>query len=226
MKDFENPRRDNPHHLRTPVPGMVGAWNGKSIPSFYNGVTFRSRTEARWAVFMDQLGVRWMYEHEGFELPSGRYVPDFWLPQMGRYLEIKPSCFVPFAIRDGQFRDSEEVVRMQELVAHTKRELVLFLGSPGEQGPALNGSPYGSASGHETGIIFTWGGPPDDDGIGGVGSDFPYLWCRCPVCHRVGIEFDGRGGRVDSCATTDKDYSYDDPEILVAYKTSECWRFQ
>lgn len=50
----------------------------KAIETIYNGYRFRSRLEARWAVFFDALGVKYEYEPEGFELPSGkRYLPDF-----------------------------------------------------------------------------------------------------------------------------------------------------
>lgn len=50
----------------------------KSIETIYNGYRFRSRLEARWAVFLDSLGVKYEYEPEGFELPDGtRYLPDF-----------------------------------------------------------------------------------------------------------------------------------------------------
>ena len=52
---------------------------------------FRSRLEARWAVFFDALGIRWLYEPEAFELPSGaRYLPDFYLPDLKRWVEVKP----------------------------------------------------------------------------------------------------------------------------------------
>ena len=49
----------------------------KAIPTRYAGCFFRSRLEARWAVFFSTLGLKWEYEPEGFELPSGRYLPDF-----------------------------------------------------------------------------------------------------------------------------------------------------
>ena len=46
--------------------------------------------EARWAVFFDALGVKWEYEKEGFELEDGtRYLPDFWLPERGVWVEVK-----------------------------------------------------------------------------------------------------------------------------------------
>lgn len=61
----------------------------KAIETRYAGYRFRSRLEARWAVFFDTLGEPWEYEKEGFELPSGRYLPDFWLPGLGCWFEVK-----------------------------------------------------------------------------------------------------------------------------------------
>ncbi len=50
----------------------------KPIETEYKGYRFRSRLEARWAVFFETLGVEWEYEPEGFQLPSGTcYLPDF-----------------------------------------------------------------------------------------------------------------------------------------------------
>ena len=52
----------------------------KAIQTEYNGIKFRSRLEARWAVFFDAVGVTWEYEPEGFEFSNGiRYLPDFLL---------------------------------------------------------------------------------------------------------------------------------------------------
>jgi hypothetical protein len=64
------------------------------IPTRYKGYHFRSRLEARWAVFFDALGLKWQYEVEGFTLPSGtRYLPDFCVQGPGGYrywYEVKP----------------------------------------------------------------------------------------------------------------------------------------
>lgn len=63
----------------------------KAIETSYKGYRFRSRLEARWAVFFDALGVPYEYEKEGFDLgAAGRYLPDFWLPKQRTWLEIKP----------------------------------------------------------------------------------------------------------------------------------------
>lgn len=59
----------------------------KAIQTRYKGYNFRSRLEARWAVFLDDLGVSWCYEPEGFELPDGpRYLPDFHINDQGVYV--------------------------------------------------------------------------------------------------------------------------------------------
>lgn len=67
-----------------------------AIPTEYKGYRFRSRLEARWAVFFDACEVKWEYEPEGFKLPNGQlYLPDFLLHGCaGRspsdlYIEVK-----------------------------------------------------------------------------------------------------------------------------------------
>lgn len=66
----------------------------KPIETTWNGYRFRSRLEARWAVFFEYIGLKWEYEPEGFELKSGtRYLPDFRVktPQGGDiWYEVKP----------------------------------------------------------------------------------------------------------------------------------------
>jgi len=65
-------------------------------PTTYRDQDFRSRLEARWAVFLDwnPLVDSWNYEPEGFRLdgPDWTYLPDF-LVKVGPfmfYLEVKP----------------------------------------------------------------------------------------------------------------------------------------
>jgi len=62
----------------------------KVIQTRYNGYRFRSRLEARWAVLLDTLGLQWEYEPQGFVLGADAYLPDFWLPVMQVWLEVKP----------------------------------------------------------------------------------------------------------------------------------------
>ena len=45
----------------------------RAIETLYHGCRFRSRLEARWAVFLTYARVIYQYEVEGFHLPSGNY---------------------------------------------------------------------------------------------------------------------------------------------------------
>lgn len=68
----------------------MNAMSIKPIETRYNGYRFRSRLEARWAVFFDAVGMPYEYEPEGFVLDDGTtYLPDFYLPWFNAYVEIK-----------------------------------------------------------------------------------------------------------------------------------------
>jgi hypothetical protein len=62
----------------------------KPISTFYKGYRFRSRLEARWAIFFEALGADWVYEQEGFDLSGIWYLPDFWIADWNAWIEIKP----------------------------------------------------------------------------------------------------------------------------------------
>lgn len=101
----------------------------KVILTVYHDTTFRSRTEARWAVFFDVLKIKWEYEKEGYELDCGRYLPDFWLPytenykckyiHAGEWIEIK-----------GQYPSKKEIKKMLSLSRATKHSGNIFSGPP------------------------------------------------------------------------------------------------
>ena len=101
----------------------------KAIETRYKGYRFRSRLEARWAVFFDALGIEWQYEPEGFELPDGtRYLPDFWLPWThpshpgsGFWVEIK-------AVKP----TASESVKAHLLAILSGHSVLLFPGAPGD----------------------------------------------------------------------------------------------
>lgn len=66
----------------------------KAIETEYNGYRFRSRLEARWAVFFDAMGIKYEYEPEGYEYWDGefKWLPDFRLPEEnGLLVEVKGS---------------------------------------------------------------------------------------------------------------------------------------
>jgi len=59
------------------------------VPTTYKGIIFRSRLEARWAVFMDRI--QWDWQYEPIDL-SG-YIPDFIVhfKRAKLLLEVKPA---------------------------------------------------------------------------------------------------------------------------------------
>jgi len=61
----------------------------KAIPTRYNDTLFRSLLEARYAKALDNYGIEWVYEIQGYEYGGIRYLPDFYLPSMNMLLEIK-----------------------------------------------------------------------------------------------------------------------------------------
>jgi hypothetical protein len=76
-------------------------------PTFYKGFTFRSRLEARWAIAMDEMKVRWEYEPEGLQIDRYTkfgYLPDFYLPELDCFAEVKGSL------------NSQETIRLMEIV--------------------------------------------------------------------------------------------------------------
>lgn len=95
----------------------------KAIETVYNGYRFRSRLEARRAVFFDTLGVKYEYEPEGYVLPDGTcYLPDFYLPIGGGiYLEVK-----------GKKPTSEEYKKAELLGVGLDKPIVIAVGLPGE----------------------------------------------------------------------------------------------
>jgi len=63
----------------------------KPIETRAYGCRFRSRLEARWAVAFTEARIAWQYEPQGFDLgDAGLYLPDFWLPQVSMWAEVKP----------------------------------------------------------------------------------------------------------------------------------------
>ncbi|NJN66145.1 MAG: hypothetical protein HC884_05235 [Chloroflexaceae bacterium] len=87
------------------------------LETVYNHYRFRSRTEARWAVFFDVASVPYRYEYEGFDLDGTWYLPDFWLPEHRCWFEVK-----------GQRPTTAEQDRAQQLAIATGQAVLIFGG--------------------------------------------------------------------------------------------------
>lgn len=159
----------------------------RPIETEYKGYRFRSRLEARWAVFFDALDVRYEYELEGFEMPGGiRYLPDFYLPDVdgGIYVEVKGD------MNDYDYR------KVEAFWEYSETPLYVVGGIP-DQDDLDNDDIYGYVDKHDRCFGYGYKGF----------WDWPYLFCVCPACGKVGVAFDGRGWRV--CGTRHKEKDLD-----------------
>ncbi len=95
-------------------------YNIKAIPQIYNGVQFRSRLEASWAAFFDQLS--WKWEYEPFDL-------DGWLPDFKISAPIDRSSSLLVEIKPYDFSSDEKDVRdISEKIFHAHQDETLLLG--------------------------------------------------------------------------------------------------
>lgn len=94
----------------------------KAIETQYKGYRFRSRLEARWAVFFDALGITWEYEKEGYDLGAiGWYLPDFQIFN-DLWIEIK-----------GKSPTQREINVACALAVAGNGAVILVSGTPGEE---------------------------------------------------------------------------------------------
>ena len=113
----------------------------KAIETEYAGVRFRSRLEARWAVFFDTVGIQWEYEPEAFRLSDGSgYLPDFRL--------LEPSCIQGMPFFTEVKPEGDAFVKARQASREMGREFILLAGPPTEGiGARLTRHPEG----HECG---------------------------------------------------------------------------
>lgn len=106
--------------------------NLKPIETRYGNYRFRSRTEAKWAVFWDALGLRWEYEVEGYDLGNGlRYLPDFYIHDWKRYVEIKPDLM----------SEADEAAR-NERARYDAIKILAFCNAANARALLIFGAPY------------------------------------------------------------------------------------
>lgn len=96
-----------------------------AIETQYAGYRFRSRLEARWAVFFDTLGIRWEYEPQGYVIDGTPYLPDFVL-----HLPDKRTVFAEIKHADTDEHEGEHVDLCRTLARESDRNVLLLIGPP------------------------------------------------------------------------------------------------
>lgn len=62
----------------------------KAVPTLFRGIEFKSRLEARFAKLLTDAEFGFIYEPARWE---GGYMPDFLIPELRLYVEVKPRAF-------------------------------------------------------------------------------------------------------------------------------------
>lgn len=130
-----------------------------NIKTPYGNRFFRSRIEAQHAALLDGLGVRFHYEPRSFDLGDCRYTPDFYLPNLGAFLEIKAGNFSAF-----------HLAKIRRLCEVTRQRVFLF------------GEPDGM---REKGDKCAYGAILQPDG--GIQEDCLFAWGTCTECGQADI---------------------------------------
>jgi hypothetical protein len=170
----------------------------QAIQTFYDGQHYRSRLEARWAVFFNAMRIHYQYEPEGFNLHGTFYLPDFYLPTQKYFFEVKG----PFTDNNGE----EKAIRL----ANASDQVVYLFGEIPKIDKQITGS----------GLAFYPGGIMDAGYLwcmkkccGKVGIQYHGRSGRIECdCH--------------DRDTTDRESTYDHGSILMAYAAARCHRFE
>lgn len=89
-------------------------------PVYHNGNLFRSSTEYQWALVFEALHIHYLYELRSFDTEHGRYLPDFYLPNLKVWIEIK-----------GMPPTDIELKKCQAVHSHTGEPVLVLSGRPG-----------------------------------------------------------------------------------------------
>ncbi|MBA2684153.1 MAG: hypothetical protein H0U66_06660 [Gemmatimonadaceae bacterium] len=129
--------------LAPPAPYALPSEGLTALETEYHQTRFRSRLEAHWAVYFDHCGIAWDYEPQGYDLGGVWYLPDFWLPQVGMWAEVKPVSL-----------NEREMEKAQRLATASHRAVLLLVGPPaaityGSREPDLTEEDYCVSNYHD-----------------------------------------------------------------------------
>jgi len=171
----------------------------KAIETKYNGCFFRSRLEARWAVWFDAMKIKWVYEQQGWDIDGERYLPDFRLPEDDVFVEIKPT--------DISDQDQQRVERLIRKFENNNESLWLIQGLPAD-------GKYKAYIGGEHQAYVLFAPCRRCDGL-----------CYISYCAEDGVN--GWGDVMNhTCGDHDKWPVLDDRRLLQAYDTAMRKKFE
>lgn len=217
------------------------------IATRYAGCHFRSRREARWAVFFDSLDIPWEYEPEGFRLgDAGAYLPDFLIypnTDDAMWFEVK-----------AKFPSEEELRKGQALSVGTGIRTCIYFGSLKLPAPAsLTEMTLGEFLDHEENWHwdnqlgwFTYPSGPARWAIDLAPTAYMILpkaktdpntgswwWTECDYCGKIILKLDGQvgwcpgfGGDIPEGRELYPNFGHATPRLQAAYTSARSARFE
>jgi hypothetical protein len=103
------------------------------IKQEYEGMLFRSRTEARTAVAFGSIGLGWEYEPTRWILPSGKFRPDFrvtlvWTERDGVRNPFEPETVFWWEVKPLEYREQPVDPRWRELARRSEMPVLVSFG--------------------------------------------------------------------------------------------------
>ena len=102
--------------------GLPSPWKSWRFVN-YNGTQMRSSYEVRFAKILDKRKMKWHYEPKRFNLGWCTYLPDFYVPAMKSYIEIK-GWFAPTAQK--KIASFRQLYPQHNLIVASDRVLKMF----------------------------------------------------------------------------------------------------
>lgn len=224
----------------------------RPLETHYAGHRFRSRLEARWAVFMDKLDIPWEYEPQGYVVNGAPYLPDFLVrpnTDGAFWLEIK-----------GTFPDPDELTKAKGLAEGSGIPAFVYWAKPEPPAPDLGHLTEEEFNGWDRdGYVWT-----DDQGWREYPTQPPkwqldliptafrfspsgkpkeaksgfHWWTECTQCGHVRLASSGQEGwcpRFESMSSEEIDrrvgrlyprFGHRTPKVLAAYDAARSARFE
>lgn len=152
-------------------------------PTLYKGQLFVSRLKVRWAIFFDALPIKWVYKPR-------KYFPDFWLPQVNMWAEVRPLGFT-----------EDDYEQAFNLIIESGYDLLMLIG---DKGPKFR--PYYALEKHTSGKVCKCISPyalsnyhnyPEEeqrfyfccgDNLNEEGGDFSDTLCAIQIARNIDLD--------------------------------------
>ena len=100
----------------------------RAKPTKHCGVQFRSQLEAKYTALFNIFDEAWTYESRFFKLPTANYLPDFFMPRLDVWIEVK-----------GVEPTKREQQLCAELSLETGKDVLIAYGWPPPDNPYKTG---------------------------------------------------------------------------------------